>query len=88
MAYYVVFLLEQRKHVVVPAIWIKDIQKHVEKFLNNSLNRSQKFLCFYRPDDGRPDANAAPDFESEYCFIGQLKRYFGKYKFIRRNVVQ
>lgn len=83
MVYYVVFLLEQRKHVVVPATWIRDVQKHYEKFVNNSINRSQKFLCFYTTSeeahiDGRPDENFVADFDSEHCFIGQLKRYHGK----------
>lgn len=84
MAYYVVYLNLKQKNVIVPATWIKDIEQHYEKFVNNSLNRSQIFLCFY-PDessqsfiDGRPDENFEPDFQSENCFTGKLKRYFGE----------
>lgn len=83
MAYYVVFLRELGKYVVLPTTWIKDIDKHYVKFINNSLNRSQQFLCFYTTSeeayiDGRPDENFVADFNSEHCFRGKLKRYVGK----------
>ncbi|XP_055312022.1 uncharacterized protein LOC129574267 [Sitodiplosis mosellana] len=85
MAYYVVYLLEKQKYVIVPATWVKDIKDHYEKFINNSLNRSQTFLCFYPDDsspafiDGCPSENFAPNFHSVYCFMGKLKRYFERY---------
>lgn len=83
MVYFVVFLREMQKNVILPMSWIKDIENHFEKFVNNSLNRSQLFLCFYPEDahafvDGCPDENFEPDFNSEYCFIGKMKRYYGK----------
>lgn len=70
MAYFVVFLRQLKKYVVLPAAWIKDIDKHYEKFVNNSLNRSQLFLCFFTSNeaafiDGCPDNNFAIDFDSE-----------------------
>lgn len=85
MAYYVVYLHEKQKFVVVPAAWIKDIERHYEKFINNSLNRSQIFLCFH-PDesseafiDGRPDVKYIPDFQPSNCSLGKLKRYYGEF---------
>lgn len=83
MAYFVVFLRELRKNVVLPSTWIKDIDKHYAKFINNSLNRSQLYLCYYTTNDeahidGRPNENFQADFNSEYCFHGKLKRYYGK----------
>lgn len=55
------------KNVVVPSTWIRDIDKHFEKFVNNSLNCSQKFVCYYTTndsvfDDGRPKHEFQPDF--------------------------
>lgn len=84
MVYLVVFLLEAQKNVIVPKSWIHDIGRHFEKLVNNSLNRSQPFLCFY-PEasshafiNGRPDENFATDFSSTNCFMAKLKRYRGK----------
>lgn len=84
MVYYVVYLRELEKNVVLPAAWIMDIEKHTEKFVNNSLNRSQQFQCFYTTSeeayiDGRPNENFAADFNSaQNRFSGKLKRYHGK----------
>ncbi|XP_055309118.1 uncharacterized protein LOC129573007 [Sitodiplosis mosellana] len=85
MVYFVVFLRELRKNVVLPATWIKDIDKHYEKFMNNSLNSAQQHLCFYNSNaeaqiDGRPDENVVPDFNSEHCFHGKLKHYHVRYE--------
>lgn len=84
MVYFVVFLREMKKNVILPKLWVKDVDNHFEKFVNNSLNRSQLFLCFYPETtshaiiNGRPDENFEPDFNSTNCFIGKMKRYFGK----------
>lgn len=83
--YFVVFSREMKENVILPASWIKDIEKHLEKFLNNSINRSQVFLCFSPDvssdafdDDGCPDQNFEPDFHSINCFRANMKHYFGK----------
>lgn len=85
MGYFVVFSRLVQKNIILPASWIQDIARHYEKFLNNSLNHSQVFLCFYPEaashafdDDGCPDKNFKPDFHSTSCFMGKLKRYYGE----------
>lgn len=86
MGYFVVFLRGMKKNVVLPASWIKDIGSHFAKFINNSLNQSQKFVCYFPEtsshafdDNGRPSGDIEPDFRhSTKCFTGKLKRYFGK----------
>lgn len=92
--YFVVYIIKLNKHVVVPATWIKGIAKQFEKFVNSSLNRSQKFLCYYTTNeaafiDGCPDKNFNVDFSSmineinqdgtfDGCFIVKLKQYKSK----------
>lgn len=69
MAYFIVYLRQLKKYVVLPASWIKGIENHFEKFVNNSLNSSQQFLCYYTSNqaafvDDCPDHNFEPDFDS------------------------
>lgn len=56
-----------KKNVILPSTWINEIDKHFEKFVNNSLNCSQKFVCYYTTNDaafvdGRPKCEFKPDF--------------------------
>lgn len=55
--YFIVRFSEANVVVIVPQVWILDIERHWEKFVNFSMNKNQKFLCFYSVD-----MNAAPDF--------------------------
>lgn len=93
--YFVVYLHKLNKHFVIPATWINGIENQMEKFVNVSLNKSQKFLCFYTTNDaafidGRPDTTFVPDFSTMVdevnvdgsfngCFYGNLKQYKCKY---------
>lgn len=93
--FFVVYLRALKKNVILPAEWILDIENHLEKFINNSINRSQKFLCYYTSNDaaflnGCPDADFKPNFSLamitensigafDGCFIGKLNRFFCKY---------
>lgn len=66
--YFVVYLNALAKNVLIPANWIYDIGRNVEKFINNGINRNQYFLCYYtnKPDafvDGQPDENIVPEFK-------------------------
>lgn len=84
--YYVAFFTELNKNLIVPKQWIKDIKMHKEKFYNNSLNRSQKFTCFYTnnaaafDDDGIPNGDFVPNFGLGFAqnFRIKLKAYRGK----------
>lgn len=89
--YFVVHLQLLNKHVVLPTAWIRGIECQYEKFVNNSLNKSQIFLCYYTTNDdafvnGRPDECFFPDFNKKVkkinddgsfdgCFYGKLKQY-------------
>lgn len=64
-------------------MWIKDVDKHFEKFVNNSLNSLQSFLCFCTTEpeayiEDCPDENFVAEFKSKSCFTGKLKRCNGK----------
>lgn len=90
--YFVAHFLKSGKHVVVPKTWIHDIDVHWEKFVNNSLNRNQRFLCFYTEsdeaygEDGKPNGDFVPDFGLDVdpdfpkngCYTVKLTYYKGK----------
>ena len=83
------------KYEVVPENWIKDVELHMEKFLNNSLNSSQKYICFWTNNvaardhngilrlDFPPDFNASIStaFPADGCYICRLAK--AKCKFIK-----
>lgn len=91
--YYVVFLVDLKKSVIVPKQWIKDIKSHKEKFYNRSLNSAQIFACFYTNEkeafdkDGLPSGKFSPNFAArasktlngEGLFRVQLKTFKGNY---------
>lgn len=67
--YFIVFLSKLQRNVVLPSSWIKDVDEHYEKFMNYSVNSSQKFLCYYTTketafNNGKPKENFPPDFNS------------------------
>lgn len=90
--YFVVHLLKSGKHIVVPKTWIQSIDEHWEKFVNKSINRNQKFLCFYSErgeamnEEGKPNSEFVPnfslcidpDFPNDGCYMAKLILYKGK----------
>lgn len=48
--YYVVWLPKFKQNFIVPTHWIRDDSKHREKHMNNGLNCSQRYWCFYTND--------------------------------------
>lgn len=90
--FFVVFLSEVKKLVVVPKEWINESEKNWEKFVNNGLNSSQKFKCFYSEGenailpDGKPNSDYPPSFErksdefpNEGWYTAKLVMFKGKY---------
>lgn len=79
--YYIVYLKDWKKNVIVPKQWIKDVKLHKEKFYNNSVNSSQIFTCFYTNNpnafdqDGFPQDTYAPDFQARFCDDRMMKGY-------------
>ena len=70
----------KKEYVTAPVDWIHDIDKHHGKFIINSINRSQKFKCFY-PDnsssafiDDQPDESYKPDFTT-VCYDCKLREF-------------
>lgn len=70
--YFIVYFVKPKLHTIVPKTWIQEVDIHWEKFVNNSLNRNQKHLCFYSEEPGamidrndqvkEPNAYFIPDF--------------------------
>lgn len=66
--YFLVYIIDARESVVVSAKWIKDISKHIEKFINHGLNRNQEFTVFWTnrvdayDENGLPEPSFKPNF--------------------------
>lgn len=62
-------ILSAKSYVVVPTSWIFGIDDHIDKFVNESINRNQVFSCFYSDGhtntDGQPDVGFLTDFRVE-----------------------
>lgn len=50
--YFLAYLVSSKLNVIVSKTWIYDIDTHWQKFVNNGINRNQKFLCFYSERPG------------------------------------
>lgn len=97
--YFVVYIVDLKTCVILPTSWVQDIDDHIEKFINRSLNTSQRFLCFYTNDEIAFENNGAPkldypanfnmqhrnDFDGPGCFIARLKRFTGRFWLIKSN---
>lgn len=66
--FFVVFLIEPAKNVVVPTGWILNGKQHMEKFINYGINSNQDFLAFYTNDAAAFDINGVPrsDYQPNY----------------------
>lgn len=91
--YFIVYFLAPKIHVIIPQTWIHGIKDHWEKFVNNSINKNQKFVCYYSQcteamNEGRPNADFVPDFSlrldpnfpADGCYVAKLLLYKGKSK--------
>lgn len=73
--YYVVYLVRFKRNIIVPQNWILRIQDHWEKFINNGLNKNQKFVCFWTDnqmafdENGTPLENFEPNFDASLCDV-------------------
>lgn len=68
--WYIAYLLVPKKKVIVPAKWVKEIDEHMEKFINRSINSAQEFLVYYSTNTDAVDENGRPDetFDGKFCF--------------------
>lgn len=83
--------MKPKIRVIIPTKWIKSIDQHWEKFVNNSINRNQIFLAYYSKEgdatdvNGIPNINFAPDFSCDNevdfpqtgCYLAKLLFYKG-----------
>lgn len=83
--YFVIYLLEPKRNVIVPIKWVKDGGQYLEKFVNNVINCNQTFLCFYTKTNQalRPNLDIVPNFGSRLnrcwpetgCYYGKLVKF-------------
>lgn len=70
--YFVVFLVSPRVTITIPQSWIKDFDKHNEKFMNFGVNTNQTYVCYYTQNDDAKYENGAiflhftPDFNADF----------------------
>lgn len=60
--YFVVYILENSAFAIIPQNWIRDFSQHHEKFLNNGINSSQVFICYWNEQKEARNANLEPNF--------------------------
>lgn len=66
--FFIVYIIEASRYVVVPHTWIMGLRQQMEKFMNYGLNRNQKFTVFYTTspfacdEEGVPQVEFIPDF--------------------------
>lgn len=77
----------KKETVVVPEEWVQELSN--AKLKNNGKNSYQDFLVFWSATDGKPNYLLLPNFNAplnyeyhadvdEVCYIGRVKRFFGK----------
>lgn len=88
--YFVAHFYAHEVYVIVPKTWIRGINDQWEKFINNSINRNQTFLCYYSAralnDDVLPvfriPVNAF--FPGDGCYYTNLICYKGMIEFHKK----
>lgn len=89
--YAVIFLVDAKKHIVVPQKFISGLS---QQNLNNYGKSKRKFLIFWSKevcenglnDSTNPNfeltiSSQHPPVQNETCYIGQIKYFFGEKAF-------
>lgn len=85
MSFVVVYLIRAREYVVVPESWVFEL--NTAKLKNYGCNQNQDFLVFYSPENhgnvgapnfNAPMANTLNAARNGGCFLGRIKKFFGK----------
>lgn len=90
--FFVVHFRDAAINQVVPHKWIMNISEHLEKFINNGLNRNQKYTVYWTNAAGSIDENGVPKsdfvpnfnvsrnthFPNEGLYLCNLLRFQGK----------
>lgn len=90
--WYVVHLIKPQKNVVIPQKWVRQIEDHLESFLNYRINTSQVFLVYFSTEEdafieGHPNEDFEPKFNMEVdgrfpdegCYTGRILKVKSKY---------
>lgn len=84
----VVFLLDEKKHIIVPEEFICELDEQSLK--NVGKNAHFRYKIYWTPlnDEGIPIAGYVPNFnlvksttfsvDGEACYVGKIKKFFSK----------
>lgn len=61
--YFVVYVLQTKQNLVVPASWISSADKLIEHFINYSINSNKSFLFYWTGNPQAFHGNGLPRFE-------------------------
>lgn len=90
--FYVCFIVSAKRNCIFPANWLKGHRKHLQNYINRSLNKNQTLIGYYSNDklcqieSGISQLQFPPnyrlsmevDFPADGCYFVEPKRYFGK----------
>lgn len=89
--FYVIYLPNARRNVVIPNKWIFNHEKQMNKDMFHGINPNQTVLCYFSPNayngNGEPNPDFPPnfampadvtDFPNEGCFKAKIKTFRGK----------
>lgn len=93
--YFVVYLSEPQRYAVIPCMWVYDENDEMwERFMNNGLNSSQHYLCYWASANeseaflGAPRNFYQPNFAAaratqfpcgEGTYVCRIMKFKGKY---------
>lgn len=89
--FFIAFFIVPKVSVIIPKSWVHEIDQNWEKFVNNSINRNQQFLCYFSKQPNAVDASGAPNidfapdftlalngtFPADGCYTANLYYYKG-----------
>lgn len=86
MTFVVVYLLRARQFVVVPEIWVFDLNN--AKLKNKGCNSNQNFLVYCSFRNGEANLDSEPNFNAQLttthngtmdaCLICRVNKFYGK----------
>lgn len=94
--FFIAYLVDVKKSIVVPAVWVYNFEELIQKFIRKSINSNQKCLIYFskKTVDGIPDgeidanftapsSNIFPSIGEEACFVAKITHYFSEFIFLQ-----
>lgn len=72
----VISIVNSNQVIVVPKNWIYEIDDNWEKFMNNGLNTTQTFLCYWSSQDGALGEDGVPNHKHKPNFDVNIENNF------------